>query len=170
MAASLIRNKTDAAIVAGLGSAAAAGRAVIAKTIQSKHKDLVKAMKESGILQTKFEGNYPRDWINPTIVANTHPVFFVNWKGDLIFPKMTRTEYARYVFQQKWPGKLGLNLWRWRAYLEPPKAPKTVREWAAEKAAQWAAVLKPRPVPAFGLAKARTAIPERTKAKHGRRL
>jgi len=92
----------------------------------------------------------------------------VNWKGDLIFPKMTRIEYARYVFQKKWPGKLGLNPWRWRAYIEAPKAPKKVREWAAEKAAEWARALRPKP--AFGLAKARTAMPKKVKAKPRKRL
>ncbi len=143
----------------GIGLAAT-GRTFFAKAIQKQHKELVSKMKKFGLLQTKFEGNYPRDWINPATVARTHPVFFVNYKGDLIFPKMTRTEYARYVFQKRFPGKLGLNPWRWRAYLEPPERPEKVSEFVKAKIRQWLAVAKPRP--AYGLAKARA------KARHGK--
>ena len=126
-------------------------RLLLAKTIQRKHKQLIKSMKRFGILQPCFEGNYPGDWINPAIVANSHPVFYVNAKGDMVFLRSNRWEYARYVFQKSFAGKIGLNLWRWRGYLEPPKAPQPVREWAKEKALEWAGALKrvPKRRPAF---------------------
>ena len=134
-----------AKIMGGVGMATALDRIHFARWIQLKHEHLVREMKKVGILQTKYEKNYPRDWLNPTIVAKTHPSFFVNWRGDLIFPKMTRTEYARYQFQKSFAGKIGLNAWRWRGYLEPPEAPKPVMAWAKEKAMQWAAAMRPKP-------------------------
>lgn len=158
-----------AAIIGGLPILVPA-RAAIAESIQDRHEDLVNAMKKFGILQTKFEGNYPRDWINPTTVANTHPIVYVKGNGDLVFLRATRAEYARYVFQKSFARKLGLNPWRWRAYLEPPTAPKSVREWAKEHAAKWAeAVTLPRRKPAFGTVKAASAYAVRRK-EHRRRI
>ena len=124
--------------------------------IQKKHRGLVTKMGKFGILRTRFEGDYPKGWISPTVVAGTHPTFYIKMNGDLVFPKMTRTEYARYIFQRGWAGKLGLNAWRWRAYIKPPKAPKKIRDWAKEKAAEWTAALRrPKPFlePALGMAK-----------------
>ncbi len=138
------------ATIGGLPILVSARRA-IAKSIQDRHEDLVSAMKKFGILQTKFEGNYPRDWINPTIVANTHPIVHVKGNGDLVFLRATRAEYARYVFQKSFAGKLGLNPWRWRAYLEPPTAPKPIRAWAKQWAAELAESLVPRRKPAFAM-------------------
>jgi len=134
-----------------------------AKLVQKRYIGLIKSMNQSGILQTKFEGNYPRDWINPTIIANSHPVFYVNAKGDMVFLRNNRWEYARYVFQKSFAGKIGLNLWRWRGYLEPPKAPQPVREWAKEKALEWAGALVPKRKPAFGMVRAATAARVRRK-------
>ena len=147
----------------------AACRTLVAKLVQWRHRDLVKAMKDFGILQTKYEKGYPKDWINPTIVSRTHPTFYVNRKGDLIFPKMTRIEYARYVFQKRFPGKLGLNSWRWRAYLEPPERPEKVTDFVNAKIRQWLATMRPKP--AFGLATARAKAARQRKArsKHRRK-
>ncbi len=124
-------------------------RTMAARAVQKKHRELAAAMKEFGIMQTKFEGDYPRDWINPTIVAKTHPTFYVKANGDVVFPSQTRIEYARYVFQKKFPGKIGLNPWRWRAYLEKPKAPAKVADIVSAKIGEWLALAKRRP--AFGI-------------------
>ncbi len=133
----------------------ASARTLIAKLIQKRHRQLVKEMKNVGLLQTKFEGSYPRDWINPAIVAKTHPVFYVKANGDLVFLKPTRTEFMRYQFQKKFLGKIGLNPWRWRAYIKKPKAPKKVWDIAKAKAIQLAETLR-QPEPAFGFVRAET--------------
>jgi len=162
------QSKLETRVATGMMAFLLGGRAAIARGIQARHKKLVKAMKKFGILQTRFEGSYPRDWINPTTVAKTHPAFYVNRKGDLVFPKITRTEYARYVFQKRFLGKLGLNPWRWRAYIEPPTRPKKISEFVKAKLRQW---LAPRPRPAFRLANAKppTRRPARAKRQKRRR-
>jgi hypothetical protein len=58
-------------------------------------------------------------------------------------------EYARHKFQKSVGGKAGLNLWRWRVYLKPPRAPKPlVEKWKAyaeQQARLWK--LKPKWAP-----------------------
>lgn len=143
-------------------------RTVLAKDIQKKHQKLVESMKGVGILKPgRIESKYPEGWLNPSTVAKTHPVFYVKGNGDLIFPKMTRTEYARFVFQKRWPGKLGLNPWRWRAYLESPERPEKVTDFVNAKIRQWLATMRPKP--AFGIATARTKVTGREKSKGRRR-
>ena len=110
-------------------------RQITVSTIQKKHNELVELMNKHGLLNTTAEGNYPRDWMNPSIIAKTHPIFYVKANGDLVFIKegnnvSFRIEYARYLYQKAWAGKLGLNPWRWRTFLRPPKAPEKVRNWA----------------------------------------
>lgn len=105
-----------------------AGRTLFAVVIQAKHQELVEQMNENGILATEHEKHYPPDWIKPAEVARTHPIFFVAMNGDLVFLKENRRERARWEFQRTWMGKGGFNLWRWRAYLRPPKAPEPVKE------------------------------------------
>ena len=146
------------------------GRTAIAKWIQLEHTTLVKTMKDFGILKPgRIESKYPEGWLNPSIVAKTHPVFYVKGNGDLIFPRMTRTEYARYVFQKRFPGKLGLNPWRWRAYLEPPEKPEKVSDLVNAKIKEWLAVARrPRLKPAFGIVTATKKAQTRRK-KHTRR-
>lgn len=148
------------------------GRTWMAKIIQKLHQDLVASMKDHGVIQTKFEHGHgiPNGWINPTIIENTHPVFHVKANGDLVFHTPTRMEYARMKFQEKWPGKLGLQPWRWRAYLKKPEAPKPVREWAAQQIRAWAREasgtldsLKRRPALGYHYLK------KRTKSKNWRR-
>ena len=123
----------------------------LAKRVQKLHEELADEMNRVGVLQSKFEGRYPRDWMNPSIISRTHPVFYVNRKGDLVFVKESRAEYYRYRFQRAFPGKLGLNFWRWRAYLRPPKVPEAWKVWAARKikehARRWKPVKAGRPVP-----------------------
>ena len=90
------RDMREAKFLSGAAVATALSRIWFAKMIQRKHRGLVKSMKEFGILRPgRIESKYPEGWLNPSIVAKTHPTFYVNWRGDLIFPKMTRTEYAR---------------------------------------------------------------------------
>ncbi len=95
--------------------------------IQKKHEELKNAINKHGLLNTKFEGHYPINWMNSGIVAETHPVFYVTGRGDLVFKKPTRLEHMRYLDQQRFYGKTGLLPWRWRVYLEPPKAPQKIR-------------------------------------------
>lgn len=122
-------------------------------------------MKKFGILQTKFEEIYPQGWINPTIVANTHPVFHVKGNGDLVFHRPTRVEYARMKFQEKLPGRLGFQPWRWRAYLQKPEAPEPVKAWAASKVREWAQTLRPVPALRPALVQARRTSTFRQKRK-----
>lgn len=115
-------------------------------------------MKKFGILKPSFENNYPKDWINPTIVEKTHPVFHVKANGDLVFHRPTRIEYARMMFQKRFPGKLGLQPWRWRAYLKKPEAPEKIRDWAKRQADKWAKKYMPKPVPAPAPVTGRTRV------------
>ncbi len=112
----------------------AAARSLVANSVQKKHEELKEYMNKFGILQTQHEHNYPFSWFNPTIVAKTHPVFYVKGNGDVVFRRSTRTEYLRYLAQKKkLVSGLGLNPWRWRAYLAPPTAPEKVKVWAKAK-------------------------------------
>ena len=145
-------------------------RTIFAKIIQRKHNDLVKEMKNGGIIQPgRIESKYPEGWLNPSVVAKTHPVFYVKRNGDLIFPRMTRTEYARYVFQKRLPGKLGLNPWRWRAYLKPPERPEKVTAFVNAKIKEWLAIARrQRLKPALGIVTTTKKVQPRRK-KHTRR-
>lgn len=102
------------------------GRILLAKGVQERHQQLVDKINSYGILSAEHEKHYPPNWMRPAEVARTHPIFFVAMNGDLIFLRENRAEHARWKFQQTKAGKAGLNLWRWRAYLRPPKAPESV--------------------------------------------
>lgn len=65
--------------------------------------------------------------------------------GNLIFLKSTRAEYYRFLFQKSILGKLGYNTWWLRGYLEPPKAPESVKKWAREKLREAIARARIRP-------------------------
>ena len=118
-------------------------RTIAAHYVQNRHRELVEDLNEHGIFRDKFSNAYPDGWLNPTTVAETHPVFFVDARGNLHFLKDSRTEYARHVFQKMWAGKIGLNMWRWRVYLRPPKVPESVVSWAKNKAKTWARAMAP---------------------------
>ncbi len=123
-----------------------------AKKVQQAHEKLKRVINKHGVLHTPFEGRYPFNWISPTQVAKTHPIFYVTGKGDVVFKKNTRLEYMRYLDQKRWYGKKGLTPWRWRVYLEPPKAPEKVRTAVLAKlklalAERSNAGLQPVPVP-----------------------
>lgn len=114
--------------------------------IKRLHKHLVNAIKENGLLNTKYEGHYPDNWMSPAIVAKTHPSFHVKGNGDIVFHKTTRMEYFRVKFQDRFK----VAAWRWRACLEPPTAPKKVRDLVKaqlNRIAQQAKRLTPRPFP-----------------------
>lgn len=147
----------------GLFAATAYLRTVAAIGIQIKHEELTEEMHKRPVIQTKFEGDYPEDWVKAGAIAETHPIFYVDGKGNLHFLKNNRMEYARHKFQQTTFGKLGLNLWRWRAYLKPPEAPQKVREWAAIKVRKW---IK-REKPAYQ-AYAKISMATRNRIQHGR--
>lgn len=118
--------------------------------IRKYNSELHSLMKVYGILQPKFEGFYPKRWIDPVEVAKTHPACYVAKNGDLVFRKPTRMEYYRYLYQKKLPGKAGFHTWRWRIYLRPPEAPEKVREWAKAKLKREMQRMKnlaPRPLP-----------------------
>src|SRR3989338_8813181 len=65
-------------------------RAGAARTIQWAHERVIKTMNHFGLLDTKFEGHYPRDWMNPGIVAKYHPIFFVDQKGNIHFLRQNK--------------------------------------------------------------------------------
>lgn len=139
---------------------AAARRHLWVSSIQNAHEALVHRMAKHGIIQTEFEGRYPKDWINPTIVSRTHPVFDVENNGDIIFRKVTRREYLQYLMQKKWVGNYGVNTWQWRGYLAPPRAPEPVKKWAQAKLKKMLERIprpswRPQPVPGFGRVQAR---------------
>lgn len=143
-------------------------RTNFARQVQKKHLELADAMRKHGIIQTRFENKYPIEWINPTIVAETHPIFYVDRKGNAHFLKESRAEYARYSYQKAWAGKMGLNMWRWRAYLRKPEAPESVKQWAQKKAKQWAKQLKPSTQYAYAVTKQQAVTHQRRSIKKTR--
>lgn len=121
-------------------------RMVTVKYIRKSYEDILDVMNKFGVLQTKIEASFPKDWINPTKISQTHPIFFVDGKGNIHFLKDgSRLEYARHIFQKTRAGKLGFGFWRWRGYLSPPKAPEKAKDWAKRKVSEWAAKAKRRP-------------------------
>ncbi len=150
-----------------LSTASAGARTLLAHAVQKRHDDLISAMQKYGIVQTRFEENFPQEWINPTSVKKTHPIFYVDFKGNLHFLKESRIEYARHAFQKTWMGKIGWNPWNWRTYLRPPEVPESAVKWGKRKAMQWAQALTPKP--AFAMRSAKGAnhreIPPPTKPK-----
>ncbi len=114
---------------------ASMSREAAGSLLRNKHKELVTIMRSGGVLKTKYEGHYPEGWMNPTTIAQTHPIFHVDPKtGDLIFHKETRGEYFKWQVQRKVPTSIG---WWWREYLRPPTAPQSVKAWANDKLAAW---------------------------------
>jgi hypothetical protein len=121
-------------LTSALGAPNILMRTIVVRTIQRLHETHKEIMNKVGVLSTATEGNYPRDWMNPTSIARTHPIFYVNARGDFVFLRETRSEYYRYRYQNTFFGKWsGTNLWKWRAYLEPPHPPKAWKEWANDK-------------------------------------
>ncbi len=105
------------------------GRTALAIVIQTQHEKLLEQMNSHGILAAEHEQHYPPDWMRPAEVARTHPIFYVAMNGDLVFLKENARERLRWKLQQTRPVKyLGLNPWRWRGYLRPPKALQPIGE------------------------------------------
>lgn len=97
-------------------------RTILAKLIQQAHAEASRALKQNGVIQTRVEKEYPHDWDNAAAVAKTHPIFSVQRNGDIIFRKVTEKELKLLRWQEKWVGKAGLNIWRWRGTLRKPEA------------------------------------------------
>lgn len=149
-----------------MGSGHAAIRQITVKKIQKKHVELEKKMKMFGILQTKFEKEYPSDWLNPTIVADTHPIFSVQANGDIIFRRATPKEMSLLKAQEKWVGKAGLNVWRWRGVLRRPEAPETERARFRERFAEIVGRLpERRREPALGFVPVRKKLLPKTRRR-----
>jgi hypothetical protein len=155
---------TGFSVAAGLSLGA---RTAVAKAIQKRHHELVEKMKHVEMLQRPFEAGYPKGWISANSAAKTHPVFYVKRNGDLVFLKPTRAEYYRYAFQKSFSGKIGLNPWRWRAYIRKPEAPEPVNALAQKWAKNLAKSLAPKRKPAFGIASSAKPLP--VKRAHSRR-
>ncbi len=126
-----------------------------AETVQNYHLRIIDLMKKHGILDTKFEGNYPPELMRPTDLSRTHPVFFVDFKGNVHFLKESRAEYARFKFQKTSVGKAGFHPWMYRAYLRPPEAPEKARDFVSAKFRQWRRLI---PRPAFAYANNRDKL------------
>jgi len=124
-----------------------AGGKTMGWLVRRAHRRLHHTMNTYGILQAKYEERYPKKWLNPYVVAKTHPACYVARNGDLVFRKPTRMEYYRYLWQKKLPGKAGMHTWRWRVFLKPPEVPEPAREWARAKLRKALAGAR-RPVPA----------------------
>ncbi len=124
----------------------ARGRGVQNTLMKIAHKELLDAMRFFGAINPNHEVAYPKNWINPADIARTHPIVYVNRKGDLVFLKNSRAEYYRFKYQQKF----GRSMWRWRGYLAPPAAPEKVKDWAKaqlEKVGRKLNEYVPRPAP-----------------------
>ncbi|MDP2666196.1 MAG: hypothetical protein Q8P05_01690 [Candidatus Diapherotrites archaeon] len=102
----------------------------IAQIIQRFYSELPL---DQPIIMPPFERFYPEGWIQASRIKETHPIYYVDMKGNLVFVKNSRMEYFRYLFQKSLLGRLGYNPWWWRGYIEPPKAPEPVKKWAKEQ-------------------------------------
>ncbi|MDO8625609.1 MAG: hypothetical protein Q7R47_05990 [Candidatus Diapherotrites archaeon] len=127
----------------------------MAKVIQYTHDDLTEEMKDHGVLQIRFEKDYPPGWINPTSVMETHPIFSVTQNGDIIFRRVTPKEFKLLRIQQGWRGKTGLNIsadpraliFRWRGTLRKPLAPEVESAKLKDRIKALASRLKPIRLP-----------------------
>ncbi len=139
-----------------------------AMSVQTKHHEMTK---EQTLIRPDVENRYPRDWLSISEIKKTHPILSVKGNGDVVLTKPSRAEYYRYLFQQSAVGKLGLNTWRWRVFLEPPKAPESVKKWARQKLARTIEQMKPRwrPVPRPAMVRVRTSKHETNKTKRALR-
>mgnify|MGYP001557951653 CR=1 FL=1 len=123
----------------------AANRIEAADMVQTLYERMVEELHHSkAIVSHEVSHHYPSDVSNVDLLQKTHPIFYVNVLGDLVFLPISRTEYARYMFQQKRVGKFGLQPWLWRGYLEPPKAPEPWRKFAMQKLREWSERFKER--------------------------
>jgi len=147
-------------------------RALLAKFIQGKYVQIAEEMKTRGVLQTQFEREYPPDWINPTNVMETHPIFSVQSNGDIVFRKVTKKEFAFLQAQENWIGKTGLNPWRWRGTLRRPLAPEVEQKKIIERLKELASRLRPKMLPrrkpVFGYASTPARLPIARKLLHRR--
>jgi hypothetical protein len=87
-----------------------AARELFVRGLKKAHDGLIEKMNKFGVFDAKSEGTYPENWMRPTEISKTHPIFYVNGKGDIIFLKSTRKEYFRYKYQQK----LGRSYRSWK--------------------------------------------------------
>lgn len=132
-------------------------RAKVIQIFQKFHDALKDSAKTHGILQTQYEHQYPNGWINPEVVARTHPIFNITINGDIVFRQVNRREYLQWMLQKGTIGKYGINPWFWRGYLEDPKASESIKDWAnrrykeiVEKIKEEIPSPEPIPEPTFG--------------------
>lgn len=142
----LYTHQPDALPGIGIGTFGIAYRIVPVFLIQASHEILLDEMNHSGLIQTKFEVDYEEkfgvDRLTPASIGKKRPIFYVKRNGDLVFVPENRMEYARYKFQQMKAAKLGINPWRWRAYLRPPDAPQSVKKWANDQVNRWSSTIQ----------------------------
>jgi hypothetical protein len=112
---------------------AAVTRTAASKAIQELHEQLVTAIKRYGLIDRRYASRYPSEWRSLATIARTHPIFYVNRKGDLVFKRASEREYFYYLAQKRCPGKFGLHPWRWRVYIGPLHVPDDVRKRAKEQ-------------------------------------
>ena len=96
-------------------------------------REMVQLMKIHHVIG-ESEDSYPPGWKNSSVIASTHPIFAIARNGDLIFIKPSRAERARFQYQLRFPGKVGLNFWRWRGYLDIPVGFETYTQWIKRNA------------------------------------
>lgn len=116
---------------------------VFAKRVQKIYADIDFSQP---IFFISHEHKYPEGWISAKRIRETHPIYYIDMKGNLVFLKPSRAEYYRYLFQKSTLGKLGYNTWWLRGYLEPPKAPESVKKWASEKLKRAIEQMRTKPV------------------------
>lgn len=122
------------------------------KIVQYCYEKLSKQMRHTkAVVSPRALADYPPEVVNAELLSKTHPIFRVNVTGSITFLPMSRMEYARYVFQQKRLGKLGIQPWLWRGYLDVPNAPVSWKKEAAQKVREWSEKIRerwtPSPVP-----------------------
>lgn len=133
-----------------IGGSLAFLRPLVVKSIQLKHELIADAIKQHGVLgdvEGKTRQKYG-DNLKVSKLVKTNPIFYVKGNGDLVFVKNSRAEYYRYKAQEALPGKIGVHPWRWRAYLQLPTAPETVKVWAKKKVGQLVEKITPDSLPA----------------------
>ena len=93
------------------------------KVLQHTNNTLRNEMGSLLVLDWKYRKQYPRNWKDLSVVAETHPVFFVNQIGNVVFKRDSILErFLRRMQEMPLIHILGIHPWRWRNYVKPPSA------------------------------------------------
>lgn len=153
------------------------GLAVVNKSYAERVQTMYREMNFSQpLFSVRHEREFPEGWMSAGVIKETHPIYYVDFKGNFVFVKSSRAEYYRYLYQKSILGKLGYHTWWLRGYLEPPKVPESAKKWATAKLRRTIEKMrerkKPSPAPKPAMVpirtqtnRTKTILPRRTRRR-----